>query len=162
MDIEKLKQWLELTKQYQTQSFWNEVFDSEKGFPVQASDEVVTDFFSNQNVFPRCDVYENEHGLVVEAELPGVEKSDMKVFLQQRELIIRGECKTMRQSIKYYLKERPNRAFEKKIVIPVPVNRQGIKTYFNNGILTIFLPIIRTDEEDIPIMVNHDESTPIG
>ncbi|MBY0124536.1 Hsp20/alpha crystallin family protein [Bacillus sp. S/N-304-OC-R1] len=158
MDMEKLKQWLELTQQYQSQNFWNEVFDGKKEFPVQASEQQVTDFFSNQNIFPRCDVYENENGLVVEAELPGVEKSDMKVFLQQRELVIKGECKTMQQSIKYYLKERPNRAFEKKIVIPIPINRQEIKTFFNNGILTIILPMNRTEEEDIPIEVDYNNS----
>ena len=159
VDIEKLKQWLELTKQYQSQGFWNEIFENNQ---AQATEELASNFFSNQDMFPRCDMYGTNESLVVEAELPGVDKGDIKVFLQQSELILRGECKTVRPSIKYYLKERPNRTFEKKITIPADINKKEIQTQFDKGILTIILPFNYRDEENIPIMVNHDDSAPIG
>lgn len=161
MEIDKLKQWLDITKQYQSQSFWNEIFDHTKGFPEQTTNNLATDFFSNQNIFPRCDMYVKEENIVIEAELPGVEKQDIKVFLQENELIIRGQCKTIQAAMQYYIKERPNRAFEKKLTIPVSVNRHDIQTYHHNGILTIILPMNHTDAENIPIMFD-DESSALG
>lgn len=158
MDMNQLKQWMDMTKQYQAQGFWNEIFNSKNGLPVHSTENTAADFFSNQNIFPRCDVYENQYGLIVEAELPGVEKGEIKVLLQQDELILKGKCNTVKQSIKYYLKERPNRTFEKKITIPISVNRHEIKSSFNNGILTIILPINRNEAENISIMVDNDES----
>ncbi|WP_066299506.1 Hsp20/alpha crystallin family protein [Bacillus sp. FJAT-29937] len=159
MEIEKLKQWLDLTKQYQSQGFWNEIFDHNQ---AQATEELASNFFSNQDIFPRCDMYGTDECIIVEAELPGVEIADIKVFLQQSELILRGECKTVRPSFKYYLKERPNRTFEKKITIPAVINKHEIQTQFDKGILSIILPFNYSDDENIPIMVNNDESAPIG
>ncbi|KAB2338156.1 Hsp20/alpha crystallin family protein [Cytobacillus depressus] len=156
MEYEKLKQWMDLTNQYQTKSFWNDVFESKQ---IHATEELAANFFSNQDIFPRCDVFEENECLIVEAELPGVEINEIKVFLKQDELILKGECKTIKPSIKYYLKERPNRTFEKKITIPVQINRQEIQTHFKNGILSIILPFNQTDHENIPITLNHEESS---
>ncbi|MBU8878901.1 Hsp20/alpha crystallin family protein [Bacillus sp. FJAT-29790] len=163
MDIEKLQQLMSLSNQYKAQYFWKDVFASDNicmdhMHPSDTAKQTEA-FFSKQDVFPRCDVYATNESLVIDAELPGVERSEIKVFLYQEELVITGECKTLKSGLQYYIKERPNRKFEKKLTIPVSINRSAIETHFTNGILTIILPIMKEDAEKIPIKVDEDESS---
>lgn len=132
--MNQFNKWIELTKQYQQESFWEQIFPNDSNDPHQSS------FFTQQEVHPRCDLYELDQKMVLEAELPGVKKQDIHISLQDSQLHIKGQFKTLNPKTQYYLKERPNMSFEKVVSIPVPIEENNIHYTFENGILSVFLP----------------------
>jgi HSP20 family protein len=160
MDMEKLKQWLDMTKQYQATHFWKDIFqDGEKNNSQRDKFNIDPNSFMQQReILPHCDLYEYEGMLIVEAELPGINPQEIYIALQNTQLIIRGEFQSLFPSIQYYLKERPNRKFEKKIELPIPVSKNKVTTSFDNGILKVFLPLEKGDTEFVEISLDKRES----
>lgn len=163
MELEKWKDLIKMTAQYQDQDFWETLIspgDSNHNKKLSFSgleQEKINHFLSNQEIFPRCDMYENNGKIKIEAELPGINKNDIKVSLVQNELIIKGKCSAFQQHLRYFLKERHSRSFEKILTLPMPVDKYSIESSFENGILSISLPILFEEEEIIPIFVKSEE-----
>lgn len=132
MDLEKLKEWLEVANLYQQRQFWN-VYQQNDSHSTAS-----TPFL--HELFPRCDVYDFENNLILEAELPGVSENEITVIVENGQLILKGECKTLKSKLQYYLKERPNRKFEKTITLPYPVESRKMKNSYKDGIFTVLLP----------------------
>lgn len=160
MDIDKWSELIKLSAQYQNQDFWkgfagqeNSDLNKKHSFSGQEQ-EMLSAFLSKHDVFPRCDMYEADGRLLIDAELPGMRQEDIKVYLHQSELVIKGECSTFKHSFRYFLKERPSRTFEKKLTLPLPIDKNRISTSFTNGILSIILPIKEDEDEKVPIFVN--------
>ena len=88
------------------------------------------------------DIYEDGDQLVVKAELPGIDKSDLNVRLLDNALIISGEKKTERTegNRDYYRLERSSGSFERSIRLPDGVKAEKATARFRNGILEIRLP----------------------
>ncbi|WHY84296.1 Hsp20/alpha crystallin family protein [Neobacillus novalis] len=151
MEIDRLKKWMETAQQYQSEKFWNNVFDSQnKSSPSLNPIKTVSE------LFPKCDLYETENELVVEAEIPGVLKENLHISIHHHLLTVTGEYKTLVQNRKYFIKERPNRKFTKEITLPYPVNIQKVKSEMRYGVLSIVMPINREKIEDIPITFNRE------
>ncbi|MFJ5715206.1 Hsp20/alpha crystallin family protein [Neobacillus sp. NPDC093127] len=151
MEIDKLKKWMDTAQQYQSEKFWNNVFDSQnKSSPSLNPIKTVSE------LFPKCDLFETENELVVEAEIPGVLKENLHISIQHQLLTITGEYKTLVQNRKYFIKERPNRKFTKELTLPYPVNIQKVKSEMRYGVLSIVMPINREEIEDIPITFNRE------
>ncbi|MFE8702055.1 Hsp20/alpha crystallin family protein [Cytobacillus sp. FJAT-54145] len=155
MDMEKILEYIEQTKKNQHESFWNQFIDNVYS-SKKDSNQVAHQFFKQQDLFPKCDLYEYDNKIIIEAEVPGVHKSDIHVSMQNNTIIIKGQCKTLQPQIQYYLKERQNRTFEKSIAIPVNTDKKGIRTSLKDGILTISLPMIE-QEDRVPISINTND-----
>ncbi|WP_370222222.1 Hsp20/alpha crystallin family protein [Cytobacillus sp.] len=162
MELEKWKELIKMSSQYQNQDFWETFISPENpGHNKKHSfsgleQEKINRFLSNQDIYPRCDMYEYNGNIKIDAELSGVCINDIKVSLVQNELIIKGKCSSFHQHLRYYLKERHSRSFEKVLTIPMPVDKYSIETSFENGILSITLPISFQEEEVIPIFVKSE------
>lgn len=156
MEVDKLKNWLDLTKQHATEHFWREVFSHEsKSYPCSGpfpQDLSPSRGAVSKDPFPHCDLYEYEDRLFIEAELPGVTREQVRITLKGKHLAISGEYSTLKPRITYYLKERCDRSFEKNINLPYQVNQHGIKSSLEKGLLTIVLPIIK-EEEAVPVHI---------
>jgi HSP20 family protein len=155
MDLEKLKEWLQLTSQYQQESFLNYLFqngNSPEGAGTEHNRMPNLSFYPD--IFPRCDLYELENKFILEAELPGINHDDIEIEFDDGELVIQGEYRTLKPKLQYYLKERPNRKFKKNVTIPFPVNKEGMNLSMENGILTIMIP--KKEEVEIPIPIHGD------
>ncbi|MFB0527680.1 MAG: Hsp20/alpha crystallin family protein [bacterium] len=91
---------------------------------------------------PAIDVYDKEDRIVVKAELPGIDKKDVKVSVDGDILSIRGETKKA-QEVKekdYYYSERAYGSFYRTLPLPVIVEKEKVKASYKDGILTIELP----------------------
>ncbi|MCP4213990.1 MAG: Hsp20/alpha crystallin family protein, partial [bacterium] len=93
---------------------------------------------------PRSNVVETEEYLIVEIELPGVNKNDISIQLQgSKELVIRGSKPQPKpgkeQQVTYHLFEREFGSFYKKINIEFPIDSTDINSVMSNGVLTITL-----------------------
>jgi len=98
--------------------------------------------FSGGSYSPRINVFEDEKNFIIEAEIPGMEKKDVKVTLHKDVLTISGERKRESKIDKenYYHLESSYGAFERSINLPVEVDGEHVDASFKNGLLKIQLP----------------------
>lgn len=154
MEADKFKKWLDMAQQFQSDHFWNQIFEEKKS-DGQGTALPLNPFTAAGEYFPKCDLFETEKELVLEAEVPGLEKEDLHVSIQKQLLTISGEFKSLKQNCKYFLKERVNRKFKKEITLPYPVVINKIKIEMKKGILLMTMPYNREEVEDIPINIGN-------
>jgi HSP20 family protein len=93
---------------------------------------------------PRVDVAETDKGVVVSAELPGLDDEDIDVSLSQGVLTISGEKKqeNEKKGRNYYHVERSYGSFQRSVPLPSEVDAGKVDAVFRKGVLTITLPKI--------------------
>jgi len=92
---------------------------------------------------PAVDVVENDqHALVLTAELPGVKKEDIELKVENNTLTIRGERKRAFEIKEdgYHRVERTYGTFARSFTLPQTVSADGIKADFKDGVLSVTLP----------------------
>lgn len=90
---------------------------------------------------PAVDLAESDGEFTVKAELPGIDRSDVRITMQDNVLTIRGEKKQEKEEKgKYRRVERSYGAFERSFALPAPVKSDRVEAAFRDGILTITLP----------------------
>ena len=91
---------------------------------------------------PPCDIYETDNELVVQVELPGVKKEDVKVSIENNVLTISGERKfeeeTKREN--YRRAERSYGQFMRSFILPNTVDTDKVSAEFKDGVLRVGLP----------------------
>lgn len=89
--------------------------------------------------YPRVDIAEDDQNVYVTAELPGVDKKDVKVSLQDNVLTIKGEKKSevKDENKNYYRIERTYGSFYRSFQLPAEVDPDKVKAKFENGMLMI-------------------------
>ncbi|HAU32644.1 MAG: Molecular chaperone [Desulfotomaculum sp. 46_296] len=109
----------------------NRLFD--ETFPFPRKSDVWT--------FP-VDIQDSAEKIVIKAEIPGLEKEDIKIHFVNNELSIQGERKSeQREEGARYLKvERNYGSFYRSFKIDVPIKSGEIKANYKNGLLEIILP----------------------
>ena len=92
--------------------------------------------------FPTINLWEEENALFLEAELPGLELSEIEVFVTgHNQFTLKGERKSPTPA--NGVQHRQERAFGKfmrTITLPFPVNEDAIDARFENGVLKVRLP----------------------
>ena len=104
---------------------------------------------------PPLDVYEKDGEMVIRLDLPGIEKKDLKVKVQDDVLTIEGDRK-LEQKIEeenYLCREAFYGTFTRRIALPNPVEEYEIKATFQKGVLEIHLPVkVETEKpKEIPV-----------
>ncbi|MCE5201425.1 MAG: Hsp20/alpha crystallin family protein [Synergistaceae bacterium] len=110
---------------------------------------VLDDFFSNDWPFRRSlandtfkvDVQDNDNEYLIEAEMPGVDKKDINVALDEGKLLIsvtRDE-KTEEKNKNFIHRERRQVSMSRSIYLADAKN-EGIKAKLENGLLRITVP----------------------
>lgn len=92
--------------------------------------------------YPDIDVFEDGDDIVVKAEIPGVEKDNLKVDMALDTLTISGEKKKEEKLEKkdYMKMERSYGAFTRTISLPAEVKSSAVKAKFKDGVLEIRAP----------------------
>jgi len=88
------------------------------------------------------DLYEEKDRIVVKAELPGMTKDDIQIFITDNILTIKGEKKKEEEDTgkDYYRSERVYGAFTRTLPLPAEINPEKVHATFKNGVLEIQLP----------------------
>ena len=91
---------------------------------------------------PTVDVYEDGDAIVIKADLPGVNESDIDIEMTGDTLTIRGERKFEDESNrdKYIRVERQFGAFQRSFTIGIPVEADKVRANYRNGILELTVP----------------------
>ena len=94
------------------------------------------------NWSPRLDVSETEKAVHITADLPGLEKKDISISLEDDLLTISGERKEEKEEKgkTYHTLERRSGSFFRSIRLPAEVDKKKVDAAFSNGVLTITLP----------------------
>src|SRR6201995_6146660 len=88
---------------------------------------------------PAVDIYENEHELVVKADLPGVEAKDLDIRVENNILTIRGERRFEKKvnEDNYLRVERAYGSFRGRFSLPNTVSSEGIKGDAQEGVFAL-------------------------
>ncbi len=91
---------------------------------------------------PAVDMFETDDRVVIKAELPGLEKKDISLDLQNGVLTLKGERKSENEvkEENYYRREMTYGKFVRSFSLPVDVDAEKIKAEFKNGLLTVEVP----------------------
>lgn len=115
---------------------------------------------------PAVEVREHNGSLVVYAELPGLNKDDVKVEATEDGLVIRGERKREHEEKRegMYRSERSYGQFYRLIPLPEGANLDQVKATFNNGILEITIPVAAAEQKrrEIPIETGEERARTSG
>lgn len=98
------------------------------------------DFWSSNGFSPDMDIFETDKELVIEAEIPGASKKDIKLNVEDDILILEGEKKKEKKDESFIFRESREGKFKKKFSLPFDVESDKIKAKFENGVLRITIP----------------------
>lgn len=106
---------------------------------------------------PSADIVEEKEKFLVKAELPGLNKEDIKLNIEDGKLSITGERK-FENEVKdknYHRIERSYGKFFRSFILPRNVDSEKISANFENGLLTVTIPKSEIAKaKEIPISVN--------
>ena len=91
---------------------------------------------------PAVDIFEDEHELVVKADLPDVQPEELDIRVENNILTIRGERKFEKKvDEKNYLRvERSYGSFARSFALANTVNSEAINADYKDGVLTLTIP----------------------
>ena len=109
-------------------------------------DDKSREFF--EFVLPPIDLHEENDNLIVTVDIPGFDKSDIKVSMNANVLSINAEKKDVADG-RTIMKQRP-RVIDKKMRLPITVKEGEEKVNsakYTDGVLTIQIPITKKGKE---------------
>ena len=115
----------------------------------EAMDRLFDDAFtrplslSGVSAMPAVDMYQTGDEVIVKASLPGLKAEDVDITVTGETLTIRGEYKqeNEQKNKTYHIREQRSGSFERSLLLPTDVKADKAKADFENGILTISIPI---------------------
>jgi HSP20 family protein len=99
---------------------------------------------ANATVVPRIDVHETDEAWLIDAELPGLDQSDIDVAVDEGVLTISG--KRQREEVDegqesgFRHLERHRGNFQRSLRLPEDVDADAIKAAYKNGVLSLTVP----------------------
>ncbi len=91
---------------------------------------------------PSIDLYETDDSFILEADLPGVKAEDVKVEVQNGDLLLEGRRAIEKnQSLgRFHTMERSSGYFTRQMRLPELVVKDEISAEFKDGVLRVTLP----------------------
>jgi HSP20 family protein len=134
MDLIRWNPWNELVS---LRERMNRVFDDSLFRSDRREDSFAMGTWS-----PAVDMFEKDDTVVIKAELPGLDKKDVSLDLQNGVLTLKGERKYENEvkEENYYRREMSCGKFIRSFTLPADVDADKIKAKFQNGLLTVEVP----------------------
>jgi HSP20 family protein len=98
--------------------------------------------------YPAINVWTNEDGAVVTAELPGIAPEDIDITVVGDTLTLSGQRLPALEGEGgiYHRRERRHGRFTRAVKVPFPVEPGGVEAVFDRGVLSIALPRLEADK----------------
>ena len=108
--------------------------------------------------FPPVDIYENDKGYVITAELAGYDEDKINIFAEKHVLhIASDEHENAKENSdrKYLIKERSVKSFERSFTLPEDANEENSTASYKMGILSVFIPKMpKVEPKKIEVKIN--------
>lgn len=88
---------------------------------------------------PAVNIYEAEDGFTLEADLPGVTRESLEIYLEQSELTLLGRRNAARPETTHY-RESAEADFRRVFELNPELDTEKITAGVENGVLTLRLP----------------------
>ena len=95
---------------------------------------------------PVVEAREDDKGLTIEVDLPGVDPDDVSVELSEGVLTIKAERRMDKEAekeeegVKYHIAERAYGTFLRRFTLPWEADEENIEASFDKGVLKVFVP----------------------
>jgi HSP20 family protein len=111
---------------------------------------------SSSNSIPAVNIREDEKNYNLELAVPGMDKKDLKIDINEDVLTISSEVKRENEEENngYRRKEFSYSSFARTFYIPENVNREKIEAAYKDGVLTVSLPKQEEDKSKITRQIN--------
>lgn len=98
--------------------------------------------------YPAMNVWTDQDGVVVTAELPGIDPADIDISVQNDTLTLRGkrEPDEVREGETYHRRERASGSFTRSFQLPFQVEASQVEASYAKGVLSITLPRAEADK----------------
>ncbi len=105
--------------------------------PLGATEDV-----TNRRWMPAVDIRESDEALTINAELPGLDKNDVHITLENNVLTLAGERKfeSEEKDESYHRIERAYGSFSRSFTLPANVKTDKVEAVFKDGVLSVVLP----------------------
>jgi HSP20 family protein len=102
---------------------------------------------SGSGSYPPLNVFRKGSDLVLIAEVPGINKSDLDLQVKGRTIRLAG-TKTVKfaENASVHRRERLAGRFDRSVTLPVEIDPDGVKAECRDGILALFLPQAERDK----------------
>lgn len=103
---------------------------------------------SSMASYPAMNVWTNQDGAIVTAELPGVEADNINISVTGDTLTLSGnrEVEEIEEGATYHRREREVGSFTRVFQLPFQVESDAVEALFKNGVLRISLPRAESDK----------------
>jgi HSP20 family protein len=88
---------------------------------------------------PGVDILEADDHFEIKANLPGVAKENVKVSVQNRQLVIEGKVEAAAENSTFILRERRLGDFYRKFNLGDSIDVESVDAGYDNGVLTVTL-----------------------
>ena len=105
---------------------------------------------------PSVDISETKDNLIIKAEMPGMNKEDVKISIHDNILTLKGEKKQEKEEKEenYHRVERSYGSFCRSFALPASVKADQVKASYKDGVLNISLAKIEEAKpKEIPIVI---------
>src|SRR3979490_944531 len=95
-----------------------------------------------QNIVPNIEISETDKAIEVTAEMPGLERKDVEISVDEDTLTIRGEKKVEenQKDKNVQLSERSYGVFLRVLQLPAGVDPSSVQATISNGALKVTIP----------------------
>ncbi|MGJ0505948.1 MAG: Hsp20/alpha crystallin family protein [Methylocystis sp.] len=117
------------------QAFWS--MESELGDMLRAFDRLPS--LRGAAGVPKVSVSESRDAFDIAVELPGVDETDIRLNVEDNQLVISGEKReeSQRDERDWHVEERSYGSFYRAIPLPFRPEEQGVEAVLDRGVLTI-------------------------
>jgi len=90
---------------------------------------------------PPVDVYEDEHGIQLKMEVPGIEEKDIDIRLENNVLTVNGQRQLAKEEKEenFHRIERRYGSFSRTFTLPNSVDNEKVSASYDKGVLKIAL-----------------------
>jgi len=110
-------------------------------FERMMDDNFFFDYNSN-DLTPSVDINESNDAFMISADLPGIEKSNIEVKVEENNLILIANRYIDKSDTneKFHYNERRSGTFSRSFKLPKSVKEEKITAKLDNGVLSIVIP----------------------
>ncbi|KAG6546570.1 hypothetical protein Mapa_012119 [Marchantia paleacea] len=92
------------------------------------------------------DFKETEDSFQLRMDMPGLDKQEVKVYIEDDCLVIKGEHNAERKSEEDQWSSRSHGSYSSRIMLPDNADPEKIKAEMKNGVLNVTVPKVREEE----------------
>lgn len=122
---------------------WSEMDRLRRDFDRMFESTLPRVYRQRARAFPAVNIWTNDkEGIIVTAELPGVDADDINITVTADTLTISGTRQPDDEPTpeKYHRREQSYGDFNRIVQLPYTVNREAVEASVNKGVLRVYLP----------------------